>query len=392
MLRSSKHHPISADCMPRELIDRGLVAHSSREMSPRDFPNQCPLLASSLPPLSNKPFPAVRRRREIRSCERSEEELRFSRLEDRIRVKSLPYLTPKRLRLSPSYVNSCEESLSLEFTEVEELWQDNPISRVSPQRELCETESRMQRVKGELSRVAADPPVKITNLFQDIGDGILLLRILELLSGEKLATEIRPQMQRIHCVSNVRTALEFLHSKNIKLVNINPTDIVDGKPTIVLGLIWTIILYFQSVSTGPVHLGDSSRVRSDAIAHQSRSLKLHRTRAPQATVIETHYFCSKYDLEIKDFGASWRDGLAFNAMVHNINPDLVDFTQLRKHSNRENLETAFDNAEKHLGIPRLLDPEDVDVERPDEKSIMTYVAQFFKSYPEGGNGGPKVSV
>ena len=29
------------------------------------------------------------------------------------------------------------------------------------------------------------------------------------------------------------------------MVNINPSDVVDGKPAIVLGLIWTIILYFQ---------------------------------------------------------------------------------------------------------------------------------------------------
>lgn len=32
----------------------------------------------------------------------------------------------------------------------------------------------------------------------------------------------------------------------IKLVNINTTDVVDGRPSIVLGLIWTIILYFQA--------------------------------------------------------------------------------------------------------------------------------------------------
>jgi len=29
------------------------------------------------------------------------------------------------------------------------------------------------------------------------------------------------------------------------MVNINASDVVDGKPAIVLGLIWTIILYFQ---------------------------------------------------------------------------------------------------------------------------------------------------
>lgn len=54
--------------------------------------------------------------------------------------------------------------------------------------------------------------------------------------------------------------------------------------------------------------------------------------------------------------------------------------------NRHRLETAFDVAEAKLGIAKLLDAEDVDVPKPDEKSIMTYVAQFLHKYPE-----PKVS-
>ncbi|VDP87801.1 unnamed protein product [Echinostoma caproni] len=85
----------------------------------------------------------------------------------------------------------------------------------------------------------------------------------------------------------------------------------------------------------------------------------------------------KYEVQVNDFGPSWRDGIAFSAMVHNIDSRLVKMDELKQRSHRENLEYAFSQAETHLGIPRLLDPEDVDVDRPDEKSIMTYDAPDF---------------
>ncbi|RVE57606.1 hypothetical protein OJAV_G00217940 [Oryzias javanicus] len=94
-----------------------------------------------------------------------------------------------------------------------------------------------------------------------------------------------------------------------------------------------------------------------------------------------------HGIEVRDFGPSWRDGVAFQSMVHAIRPDLVDMEEARRRSNRENLEEAFSLAENQLGIPRLLDPEDVDVDKPDEKSIMTYVAQFLKQYPNPGPSG-----
>lgn len=65
----------------------------------------------------------------------------------------------------------------------------------------------------------------------------------------------------------------------------------------------------------------------------------------------------KYGIKISDFGKSWRDGLAFNAIVHTIRPDLIDFENVRNQSARANLEQAFSTAEDHLGIARLLDPE-----------------------------------
>jgi len=54
-------------------------------------------------------------------------------------------------------------------------------------------------------------------------------------------------LRRPHFLSNANTALRFLQTKRIKLVNINASDVVDGRPPVVLGLIWTIILYFQVI-------------------------------------------------------------------------------------------------------------------------------------------------
>lgn len=82
--------------------------------------------------------------------------------------------------------------------------------------------------------------------------------------------------------------------------------------------------------------------------------------------VEIRFLCFKtkmcvffryHGIEVKDFGPSWRDGVAFQSVVHAIRPDLVDMEVVRRRSNRENLEEAFALAENELGIPRLLDPE-----------------------------------
>ena len=60
---------------------------------------------------------------------------------------------------------------------------------------------------------------------------------------------------------------------------------------------------------------------------------------------------------VSDFGRAWRDGMAFNALVHSIDPRLVNLERVRQLPSRQRLENAFNAAESHLGIPKLLDPE-----------------------------------
>ncbi|XP_010218245.1 PREDICTED: spectrin beta chain, non-erythrocytic 4, partial [Tinamus guttatus] len=83
------------------------------------------------------------------------------------------------------------------------------------------------------------------------------------------------------------------------------------------------------------------------------------------------------EVNIQNFTTSWRDGLAFNALIHKHRPDLIDFHKLTKSNATYNLQQAFNTAEQHLGLSKLLDPEDVNMEDPDEKSIITYVVSFY---------------
>ncbi|KAF3420921.1 hypothetical protein E2986_09204 [Frieseomelitta varia] len=240
------------------------------------------------------------------------------------------------------------------------------------------------------------PPLRVEDLIEDLKDGTRLLALLEVLSGEKLPVERGRNLKRPHFLSNANTALQFLQSKKIKLVNINSSDLVDGRPPVVLGLIWTIILYFQIEENTRAleYLGhtwgsqsslESLSTQGSATSERKRISSEKWKQGARKTLLQWVTNALPKDIQVRDFGESWRDGNAFLAIIDAIKANLVNIAAMREATNRVRLATAFDVAESELGIARLLDPEDVDVPQPDEKSIMTYVAQFLHKYPEPGS-------
>ncbi|XP_071356207.1 plectin a isoform X2 [Trachinotus anak] len=201
----------------------------------------------------------------------------------------------------------------------------------------------------------------ITDLYEDLRDGHNLISLLEVLSGETLPRE--KGRMRFHKLQNVQIALDFLKHRQVKLVNIRNDDIADGNPKLTLGLIWTIILHFQISDIQVNGQSDDMTAKEKLLLWSQRMVEGYQ------------------GLRCDNFTTSWRDGKLFNAIIHKHRPTLIDMSQVYRQSNQENLEQAFSVAERDLGVTRLLDPEDVDVPHPDEKSIITYVSSLYDVMP-----------
>lgn len=54
--------------------------------------------------------------------------------------------------------------------------------------------------------------MEVDDLFTDLADGVMLLKLLEIISGEKLGKPNNGRM-RVHKIENVNKSLAFLHTK-----------------------------------------------------------------------------------------------------------------------------------------------------------------------------------
>ncbi|XP_067211421.1 dystrophin, isoforms A/C/F/G/H isoform X3 [Linepithema humile] len=241
---------------------------------------------------------------------------------------------------------------------------EEQISNTKDEREDVQKKTFAKWINSQLLKNHHDP---ISDLFIDLRDGNRLLSLLEVLTSKTYKRE-RGRM-RVHHLNNVNKALQILEQNNVKLVNISSNDIVDGNPKLTLGLVWSVILHWQV----HYHLKD--------LMTELQQTNLEKTLLAWCRQNSQNY----PGVDIKNFTTSWSDGLAFNSILHRWKPHLFDFNNIaRKHPNAR-LDHAFRFAQEHLGIERLLDPEDVNTSVPDKKSIMMYVMCLFQSLPHSGD-------
>ncbi|XP_067378712.1 dystonin isoform X21 [Channa argus] len=275
---------------------------------------------------------------------------------------------------------------------------ERAVLRIADERDRVQKKTFTKWINQHLLKVRKH----INDLYEDLRDGHNLISLLEVLSGDTLPRERdflktlrlvsgteacaveqhgdtdddkgpreRGRM-RFHRLQNVQIALDYLKRRQVKLVNIRNDDITDGNPKLTLGLIWTIILHFQ---ISEIHVTGESEDMT----------------AKERLLLWSKQMTDGYvGVRCENFTTSWRDGRLFNAIIHKYRPDLVDMSRVSTQTNRSNLEHAFCVAEQ-LGVARLLDPEDVDVQSPDEKSVITYVSTLYDAFPKVPDGVEGIS-
>uniref|UniRef100_A0A8C6YKV6 Filamin A n=1 Tax=Naja naja TaxID=35670 RepID=A0A8C6YKV6_NAJNA len=205
---------------------------------------------------------------------------------------------------------------------------------------------------------------RIANLQADLGDGLRLIALLEVLSQKKMGRKYntRPTFRQMQ-LENVSVALEFLERENIKLVSIDSKAIVDGNLKLILGLIWTLILHY-SISMPMWDEEDDEEAKKQT--PKQRLLGWIQNKLPQ--------------LPITNFSKDWQSGRALGALVDSCAPGLCpDWDSWDASKPVNNAREAMQQADDWLGIPQVITPEEIVDPNVDEHSVMTYLSQFPKA-------------
>eukprot|EP01107_Rhizomastix_libera_P003271 TRINITY_DN1568_c0_g1_i1.p1 TRINITY_DN1568_c0_g1~~TRINITY_DN1568_c0_g1_i1.p1 ORF type:complete len:582 (-),score=244.19 TRINITY_DN1568_c0_g1_i1:63-1718(-) len=208
----------------------------------------------------------------------------------------------------------------------------------------------------------------VNDIRLDIQDGVRLINFFELLSGKRAKGYDATPKNRINKINNLSIALNFLERD---MFVSNPgccaEDIIDAETKgikMILGLLWIL---FRKYRMNPVDVaGAGGKMKEeDAMIEWVR------------TTVDGYA-----GIEVKNFKTSFNDGKVLLALVHAFDKEdpAFDYNEVIKHSTEEVLETAFDFAEKKLGVNKLLDVQEVLDGNVDERSMALYTTLFHHAF------------
>jgi cortexillin 1/2 len=202
----------------------------------------------------------------------------------------------------------------------------------------------------------------VKDLQEDLADGLNLVAVCEVAGKNQVKGINKRPTMKIQKINNLNLALQQMTKEfDVRLDLISAEDIFGGNLKMILGMIWSL---FRKVGEKLMGVG------ADGEGSEAGLLKWVREMTDGYEGVHIH-----------DFKTSFNDGKAFSALVHRFDSSLVDYDEVASSSDKAAvLERAFDLAEKHLGVPKLLDVNDLLSGDVDERSVILYGSLYFHAF------------
>jgi len=198
----------------------------------------------------------------------------------------------------------------------------------------------------------------VDDITKDFKDGVKLINLLEILSGQSLGKYVIKCKIPPHNLGNINLAINWMcQTERIRgFCGWDATDIMKGNIRVLLGITWILILHYelQPFAAEPLNL------RETLILWLNEQIAL-------------------YDLQVKDFVQSFQDGKVLSALINILSISSKDIINVKELKNpMRDTEEGIKTAEELYRIPQLVDPEDMH-QGLDELSTIAYI-NFFRMY------------
>jgi len=193
-------------------------------------------------------------------------------------------------------------------------------------------------------------------------DGVILMKLMNALYDVNMPKRYKKEAKtRVHKLDNVNQALKMVTAAEVKTTNLKQVNLLDGDFRMMCGMVWNIILDYNIKGISV----EDKNAKTGLLLWCQKKTKDYKG----------------INGNINNFKGDWKNGNAFLALVDKHTTGEVDYDSMYDEASvEEKLDAAFTTCEK-LGIPRLLEVEDLtQVDIPDSKAVMTYVSEMFKLF------------
>lgn len=202
----------------------------------------------------------------------------------------------------------------------------------------------------------------VENLRTDFASGVMLINLLEILSGESLGRYQKQPKVLIQQMENINLALKWAQNKGVPNNSVSSEDLIDGNIKMILSLLWPIIV---ASYTGEIVYVDELAAKNDLLSWCKECIEESGKNIPYP---------------VDNFDSCWRDGKLVCLLLSSYYSEVFDYDQLARSPSC--LKETLSLAEKELQIPPVIAEEDMDLCRqkdwkPDDRSVFCLVAVVY---------------